>query len=245
MILCTRVGLIAFAVVLGAACTTRTIVNQGTGGDAGAADGAATDTPAAADDPAAAPPGDAPSTSCTQCAKGCFDLDRDPKNCGSCGKTCASTASGASGVCVAGKCYEQCPRAGDSVCNGTCVDLQSDPENCGVCGQSCGSPAACTIPVCKAGACADSFKPDWSDCIGNTGKTDDEACTAGGACAKTLRCNLLSFGSYDLIYQGLIQATLKTCGCQGTTLVGTYASGGTYSQACTSCRAVAGGYACH
>jgi len=238
-------GVIAIAVVLSSACTTRTIVSQAAGADAGSADGAVTEPPADGAEEDGGAPGAAAGGSCTQCAKGCFDLQRDPKNCGSCGKSCPSTASGTAGVCVAGKCYEQCPRAGDKVCNGTCVDLQSDGDNCGICGQSCGASEACTIPVCKAGTCADSFKPDWSDCVGNTGQTNDEACTAGGACAKTLRCKHLSFGGYDVIYQGIIQATLTTCGCQGTKLVGTYQAGGAFTQECTSCRAVADGYACH
>jgi hypothetical protein len=236
---------VAVAVVSSSACTTRTIVSQAAGADAGSADGAVTEAPVDGAEPPATAPDDPSPSSCTQCAKGCFDLQRDPKNCGSCGKTCATTASGTAGVCVAGKCYEKCPRAGDTVCNGTCVDLQSDGENCGICGQSCGSPIVCSIPVCKAGACADSFKPDWSDCVGNTGQTDYEACTAGGACARTLRCKTLGAVGYDLIYQGVIQTTLKSCSCQGTKLVGTYQAGGAYTQECTSCRAVADGYACH
>lgn len=70
-----------------------------------------------------------PACNGTLCAGKCVSLDVDPKNCGSCGKSCAFGE-----VCAEGACA--CP-AGQSLCDGACVDLQSDFQNCGACSHRC------------------------------------------------------------------------------------------------------------
>lgn len=114
-----------------------------------------------------------------------FDLQSDPKHCGSCTNTCASTQ-----VCSAGKCKATCDVplvkcAGDA---GSCVDTTKDPKNCGSCGTSCplpdGGPAGgngnpdAGIPIPDGGA------PDtgtgWS--LGTAGCSNSKcsvACAAG------------------------------------------------------------------
>ncbi len=66
------------------------------------------------------------------------DLALDPKNCGTCGKTCASSE-----VCSSGACKNQCD-APLRKCTGvtTCVDVAKDPKNCGQCGTLCTGPDA-------------------------------------------------------------------------------------------------------
>src|SRR5262245_46704159 len=51
--------------------------------------------------------GDDTKRDCTECPKGCFDLDTDVSNCGSCGLKC-STPAGANTLptCTKGKCGE-------------------------------------------------------------------------------------------------------------------------------------------
>lgn len=66
-----------------------------------------------------------------------FDLQTDPKHCGTCTNACSSTQ-----VCSAGKCKGSCDAplikcAGDS---GSCVDTTKDPKNCGTCGTVCSNP---------------------------------------------------------------------------------------------------------
>jgi hypothetical protein len=66
-----------------------------------------------------------------------FDLQTDPKHCGSCTNACSATQ-----VCSAGKCKGSCDAplikcAGDS---GSCIDITKDPKNCGSCGSPCPLP---------------------------------------------------------------------------------------------------------
>ncbi len=67
-----------------------------------------------------------------------FDLQTDPKHCGSCTNVC-----GSSQVCSAGVCKNQCD-APLIKCSGgqTCVDTTKDPANCGSCGSACTGPDA-------------------------------------------------------------------------------------------------------
>lgn len=245
-------ALVASSVVVLAAlsgCTTNTVI-QKAAGDAGAEEGDPAADPASGSETT---PGTDPATgtpaSCTVCPKGCFDLESDPKNCGSCGKSCPTTAAGTAGVCVKGQCYEKCPNAGHTVCDGKCVDLKTDAANCGACGDSCGSPSVCTIPVCKAGSCADTFKEDWSTCIGES-NLSLRLCNANGFCTNRVYCRKITGQqNYDLINGNVYDSRrLSTCSCQGGVLVGNVVGGGTYeATGCTSCRATAdgAGYECH
>lgn len=97
----------------------------------------------------------------TMCGGGCVDLQRDARNCGTCGRACGEVES-----CTAGACASSCA-APRTVC-GTgastrCVDTRTDAENCGTCGMACGAGRACAAGTCAAAACMTSA----SDCNGN------------------------------------------------------------------------------
>lgn len=65
----------------------------------------------------------------------CFNLDNDDRNCGACGRVCASGEA-----CQNGQCLSTNPcSAGQTLCGGACVDLTSDLDNCGYCGNVCTS----------------------------------------------------------------------------------------------------------
>ncbi len=109
-----------------------------------------------------------------------FDLNTDPKNCGTCGKVCSfpnATATCVAGVCAQGPCnpdyydndptqpgceyyclrsnngVETCDKA-DNDCDGQIdegFDKQTDVNNCGVCGKVCQFNNAAAS--CAAGTC--------------------------------------------------------------------------------------------
>ena len=102
------------------------------------------------------------STGETMCGGGCVDLQRDARNCGSCGRACGEVEA-----CTDGACASTC--AAPRMLCGTgastrCVDTRSDVENCGSCGMACGAGRACTAGSCAAAACMTSA----SDCNGNS-----------------------------------------------------------------------------
>ena len=79
----------------------------------------------------------------------CVNTLSDPKNCGTCGKTCESGQ-----ICNNGQCT--CPSEGQMFCgkadNGHwlgCIDVQSDPMNCGSCNYQC----PVDQPCCCHGKC--------------------------------------------------------------------------------------------
>ena len=76
-------------------------------------------------------------------ASGCpqYDLQTDPKHCGSCNNACTSAQ-----VCSAGSCKSQCDTP-TTKCTGTdggvtCADLKNDPNHCGQCPTVCGTADA-------------------------------------------------------------------------------------------------------
>lgn len=87
----------------------------------------------------------------TLCAGGCVDLQRDVRNCGSCGRACGEVE-----VCTSGRCAASCvaPRA---LCGAgatmRCVDMQTDAQNCGRCGMACAAGSACTAGRCATATC--------------------------------------------------------------------------------------------
>ncbi len=97
----------------------------------------------------------------TYCNARCVDLGTDPRNCGTCGKQCASDFDLTSvGVCSYGTCGRQCV-SGRADCNGNpsdgCeVNTNSDPQNCGGCGIVCDAVAgqACVRGRCVVEPCS-------------------------------------------------------------------------------------------
>ncbi len=113
-----RLRLLGFSALgvalIAAACATGTIVSNNDGGP---------------------PPSDA-SVDAGSCPQ--YDLQTDPKHCGSCTNACASNQ-----VCSQGACKAQCDPPTIKCSGGNvCVDVTKDPQNCGTCGTSCNGPDA-------------------------------------------------------------------------------------------------------
>lgn len=104
------------------------------------------------------------------CGSACADLQKDPGNCGACGKACA-----AGELCSLGTCATSCG-GGTMQCGQSCTLLKDDPQNCGACGTACPN-----TEVCAAGKCASTCGVAQTICGGNCvdTKTDNANC---GAC---------------------------------------------------------------
>ncbi|MFT5354441.1 MAG: hypothetical protein ACI9KE_001646 [Polyangiales bacterium] len=76
------------------------------------------------------------------CEERCVQPDRDPRNCGECGRSCAVDE-----VCSSGSCEAICedPLV---LCGGLCINTQTDRDNCGTCGRRCSSG------ICRDGLCS-------------------------------------------------------------------------------------------
>jgi len=83
-----------------------------------------------------------------QCGDRCVDVSLDPKNCGLCGKACATGE-----VCSSGACGLSCT-GGTTKCGDRCVDTKSDALNCGGCGTDAGANRCGSGTVCSDGNCA-------------------------------------------------------------------------------------------
>ncbi len=95
----------------------------------------------------------------------CARLDRDPRNCGTCGREC-----GPEEVCAAGQCHPRCD-AGETACAGPtsggverCVDTSRDPEHCGACGVRCGYGELCDNGRCGV-RCGVGFTACQGACV--------------------------------------------------------------------------------
>lgn len=76
-------------------------------------------------------------------SSGCFNLNADASNCGSCFNNCNSQGPGGSctnGVCTCGP--------GLTLCGNTCANLTSDPGNCLACGSACNPGEVCSTLGC-------------------------------------------------------------------------------------------------
>jgi hypothetical protein len=80
------------------------------------------------------------------CEGTCFALQRDPRHCGTCARTCGAEEPCQKGICG-------CP-SGQTACNGTCRALASDMNNCGACGKTCAAGEACVGGACACNAFA-------------------------------------------------------------------------------------------
>ncbi|MBK7858450.1 MAG: hypothetical protein IPJ65_07465 [Archangiaceae bacterium] len=107
-----------------------------------------------------------------------FDKQRDPLNCGTCGRVCS--APNATSGCDGGACnITQCS-TGFGDCNlrypdGCEIDLSSSDQNCGMCGRSCDRPG--TAGRCVNGSCQNTCLPGFVDLDMNPANGCEYACT--------------------------------------------------------------------
>jgi len=117
----------------------------------------------------------APMVTCGDAATGkmyCTDPNRDPSNCGGCGKTCPASAICTEGVCQGGGGGTV---QGAAACPGPsgapmCVNLLGDPANCGACGRVCVAPMGCFGGTCGNAPPPEMCPPDLKTCPDPTGK---------------------------------------------------------------------------
>jgi hypothetical protein len=102
-----------------------------------------------------------------QLATGCeVDVDNDPKNCGTCGKTCQNVANGSPGCtkgqCGVGSCLANFADCDGDPTNGCETNILTDLKNCGTCGKGCGmvanASASCTNGQCVIAQCNQGFR---------------------------------------------------------------------------------------
>ena len=105
----------------------------------------------------------------------------DPKNCGSCGLTCAAVPR-AQIACSAGACLVQSCSMGFGNCNGVyndgCeINLLTDRFHCGKCGAACAQGQVCVNAVCDCPVC--TFPNAKAICVAKQCAID--SCLAGFA----------------------------------------------------------------
>ncbi len=128
----------------------------------------------------------------TRCGAACVDTATDERNCGLCGRVCATSQACAAGVC---RCVPSCAGrvCGDDGCGGSCGACVS-PHVCteaGACvcpagSSACGAACCNASQACVAGACR-----CVPSCAGRV--CGDDGCGGRcGACASPLVCDITS-----------------------------------------------------
>lgn len=142
----------------------------------------------------------------TPCSSGCFDLQVNRNNCGSCGHACTVSQQCEKGACVpkisTATTADPCLLQGKVTCGGTCIDIHgSDAKNCGGCGWQCPAGLSCDggecVMVCPAGFADCQYKcVDVQNDPENCGSCGN-ACPARQACSKGKCTPLCSFKPSD------------------------------------------------
>ncbi|MBK7857184.1 MAG: hypothetical protein IPJ65_00915 [Archangiaceae bacterium] len=198
----------------------------------------------------------APPTPCTECDGKCVDTNTDSKNCGECGKSCAS-----GNLCSAGKCVAAC-NSGQQACATGCSDPMTDAKNCGGCGRPCAAGQ-----VCSGGSCAASCGTTYTACpVGTDTVCADvasdsrhcgmcnHACGTGEVCS-AMQCGVRCTGTQTMCNPGAVppycvdtKTDNASCGaCAQPCPQGTACNAGVCDTVCASpllsCTADAGGAA--
>lgn len=130
----------------------------------------------------------------TPCNGTCVALATDPKNCGTCGKTCPV-------ACAASACVTACTGTTTN-CSGACVDTTSDSTHCGSCTNVCGVGKTCVGSECACGATV-SFAAQIQPIL--TRECTSAGCHVGAQPKSSL---LLTAGAS---YGALVNAASSTC----------------------------------
>jgi hypothetical protein len=140
----------------------------------------------------------APKTACVP--NGCFDLQKDNTNCGTCGNDCGGN------LCLSGNCCQ----TGEVNCNNTCTNTQTDANNCGMCGNKC-MTGSCTMGKC----CSKPPTGNCSHALCTQGSALKNNCDGAGCvskvCAQDSFCCDTLFGSWDSL---CVQEVDQYCGPQ-------------------------------
>ena len=127
-----------------------------------------------------------------------FDLQSDPKHCGTCTTVCNSAS-----VCSKGACKASCDTplvkcAGDG---GLCADLSKDPGNCGTCGTLCSAGDAGALEAGNNG------NPDAGINFGDAGYDGGAGWTLGTATCAASKCGVTCPGSTTQCSDGICYDT--------------------------------------
>jgi len=110
------------------------------------------------------------------CDQFCYDLDNDPRHCGTCDRSC-----GDGGQCLGGDCL-----CADSTtdCGAYCADTSSDDHNCGGCGRHCYESEVCVNSECVCGAGFMLCEDDCTDVMTDPDDCGDcgHSCETGEVC---------------------------------------------------------------